>query len=53
MKHPRTSLSYTSSKPCTWVRPRPIQDASMRLRTHGKLLPMEEPGFFARLLGRR
>ena len=49
-----SSLQFHSSKPDTWVMPRPYQDASLRLRTHGPILPMEEEprGFFARLLGR-
>ncbi len=47
------SSLYHSSKPDAWVMPRPYQDASLRLRTHGPILPMEqEPrGFWARLLG--
>jgi hypothetical protein len=37
------SRTYRSSKPCSWVRPRPFQDASLRYRTHGPILPMEYP----------
>ena len=45
--------TYRSSKPDAWTCPRPVQDASMRYRTHGPVRPMQEPGFFARLFGRR
>ena len=45
-------LSYHSSSPCPWVRPRPYTDASLRFRKHGPVQPMEEPrGFWARLFG--
>ena len=49
-----TERSYVSSKPCHWVSPRTIQNASMRFKTHGRVQPMEydEPGFFARLFRR-
>ena len=49
-----SSLQYRSSKPDAWIMPRPYQDASLRFRTHGRILPMEEEtrGFLARLLGR-
>ena len=48
------SLQFRSSKPDAWIMPRPYQDASLRLRTHGPILPMESAprGLFARLLGR-
>ena len=46
-----SSLQYRSSKPDKWTMPRPYQDASLRYRAHGPILPMEpRPGFFARLL---
>ena len=47
------SLQFRSSRPDAWVMPRPYQDASLRFRTHGPILPMEEEprGFFARLFG--
>lgn len=32
--------------------PRPM-DPSARLRAHGRVRPMEQPGWFARLLGAR
>ena len=47
-----SSLSFHSSRPDRWVKPKPYSDASLRRMTHGKILPMEEPGFFARLFGR-
>ena len=48
------SLSYRSSRPSDgWVSPKATSDASIRYKHHGKILPMEEPGFFARLFGAR
>ena len=47
-----SSLSYRSSQPDRWSAPRPYQDASLRLRTHGPILPMYRPSLFSRLLGR-
>lgn len=48
------SRSFHSSRPDAWTLPRPVQDASMRFKTHGPILPMDEPrGLVARLLGRR
>jgi hypothetical protein len=47
-----SSLSYRSSRPDVWVMPRPHRDPSLRYMTHGPILPMEEPGFFARLFRR-
>jgi hypothetical protein len=44
-------LVYRSSRPDKWAQPRPYRDASQRYMAHGAVLPMEEPGFFARLLG--
>jgi hypothetical protein len=48
-----SSLSYRSSRPDSWIMPRPHRDASMRYMTHGPNQPMEEPGFLARLFGAR
>lgn len=48
-----SSLSYRSSSPDRWVRPKANSDASLRYKHHGKIIPMEEPGFFARLFGAR
>jgi len=48
-----SSLSYRSSRPDGWIQPRAYSDASMRYMTHGPVLPMEQPGFFQRLFGRR
>lgn len=48
-----SSLSFRSSRPDGWIKPKSYSDASLRYQTHGKILPMEEPGFFARMFGRR
>ena len=34
------------------IQPRPHQDPTLRYMKHGRILPMEEPGFLARLFGR-
>lgn len=48
------SMTYRSSRPDNWTLPRPHRDASLRFLKHGPIQPMaEEPGFFARLFGRR
>lgn len=47
-----SSFNFRSSRPDHWTLPRPYRDASMRYHVHGPIQPMEEPGFFARLLGR-
>ena len=46
-----SNLSYRSSRPDSWVQPRPYQDATQRFMKHGPIQPMEQPGFFSRLLG--
>lgn len=48
-----SSLSFRSSRPDGWTLPRPYRDASLRYLTHGPIQPMEQPGFLARLFGRR
>ncbi|MDN3646265.1 hypothetical protein QWY75_08635 [Pontixanthobacter aestiaquae] len=48
-----SALSYRSSRPDQWAQPRPHSDASQRYQKHGAILPMDEPGFFARLFGLR
>ncbi|MBO6525567.1 hypothetical protein [Erythrobacter sp.] len=48
-----SSLSFHSSRPDGWVQPKPYSDSSLRYRTHGKIQPMEQPGFLARLFGLR
>ncbi|WP_171033092.1 hypothetical protein [Qipengyuania marisflavi] len=48
-----SSLSFHSSRPDRWVNPKPYSDASLRHQHHGKILPMEQPGFLARLFGAR
>ncbi len=47
-----SSYPFRSSRPDSWIQPRPHQDASLRLMKHGRIQPMEEPGFLARLFGR-
>ncbi len=46
------SYTFRSSRPDVWTMPRPHRDASQRYHAHGPILPMEEPGFLARLFGR-
>ena len=48
-----SNLNSSSSKPDAWIQPRPHRDASQRYITYGKLLPMEQPGFWQRLFGSR
>jgi hypothetical protein len=48
-----SSLHVRSSQSDQWTMPRPYQDASLRLMKHGPIQPMEQRGFFARLLGLR
>ena len=44
---------FRSNRVDTLGGPRIHSDASFREITQGKILPMEEPGFFARLFGQR
>jgi hypothetical protein len=37
-----SSLNYRSSRPDSWVMPRPHTDASQRLVKHGPIVPMDE-----------
>ena len=50
-----SNLSFRSSRPDTWILPRPHRDPGMRLMTYGPLVPMDtdQPGFWQRLLGAR
>ncbi|WP_202391715.1 hypothetical protein [Pontixanthobacter luteolus] len=48
-----SNLTYRSSRPDNWVQPRAYSDPSQRMMKHGRILPMEEPGFLARLFGMR
>ena len=48
-----SNLNYRSSRPNAWLQPRPHRDPSQRFMTHGPILPMEQPGFWQRLLSRR
>ena len=43
---------FRSSRPDSWSQPRPYRDATYRYMSHGPILPMEEPGFLAKLFGR-
>lgn len=47
-----SSISFRSSRPDGWTVPRPYRDASLRLRAHGPIQPMSQPGLLARLLGK-
>jgi hypothetical protein len=51
-RSPRTSNIIHRDRPCDGNLRRPL-DASVRLQMHGKVRPMEEPSWFARLLGWR
>ncbi len=44
---------FRSSRPDDWSAPRPYSDPTYRHMAHGPILPMEKPGFFARLFSRR
>lgn len=44
---------FRSGRADSWSSPRFHSDESFRTLAHGKIQPMEEPGFFARLFGRR
>ena len=48
-----SSLTFRSTRPDSWVMPRPYRDASLRLQKHGPIQPLERPGLLARLLGAR
>ncbi len=43
---------FRSSRPDSWISPRSYSDATYRAMSHGKILPMEEQGFFAKLFSR-
>ncbi|WP_165853544.1 hypothetical protein [Aurantiacibacter aquimixticola] len=47
------SRIFRNSRPDSWSSPRFHNDPSIRSMSHGKILPMEEPGFLAKLFGRR
>lgn len=42
---------FHSSRPDTWVAPRPFSDETTRRFKHGAILPMQEPTWLERLLG--
>ncbi len=45
--------SIRSARPRSLRNARPQVDMAFPQASHGPILPMEEPGFFARLFGRR
>ena len=47
------SKIFRSGRPDGWITPKPYSDTSMRMMTHGRIQPMDEPSFLDRLLGRR
>jgi hypothetical protein len=51
-KSTMSSLSFRSSRPDGWTVPKTAHDAGLRRQVYGRILPMEEPGFWARLFGR-
>jgi hypothetical protein len=48
-----SSLTYRSSRPDSWVMPRPHRDASLRTMAYGEIQPMKQPSWLARLFGAR
>jgi hypothetical protein len=48
-----SGLSFRTSRPDSWVQPRPYSDPSSRFRKYGPIRPMEEPGLLSRLFGLR
>ena len=48
-----TSSPIHTSGSDNWLDPKPHTDASLRQIKHGKIRPMEEPGFLERLFSER
>jgi len=48
-----TIASIHKSSPDQWTQPRPHTDPALRRKKHGAIHSMEQPGFFARLFGRK
>lgn len=44
-----TAVPIHTSKPDQWTKPRPFQDASIRLQKYGRVQPMNEPSLLERL----
>lgn len=42
---------FTTSRPDAWNEPRPFSDPTIRRMKHGPIVPMQEPSWFARLIG--
>jgi len=47
-----THYSITTSRPDHWTSPRPYSDASLRAMTYGRVRPMYEPNWWARMTDR-
>jgi hypothetical protein len=47
-----SSYSYRTSRPNSWVMPRPHVDSSQRRMAYGPIQSMERPGLLERLFGR-
>ena len=47
-----SSLSFRSSRPDGWTVPKTVHDSGLRRQVYGRIQPMEQPGFWARLFGR-
>ena len=47
-----SAYSYRTSRPNTWVMPRPQSDSAQRRMTYGPIQSMERPGLLERLFGR-
>jgi hypothetical protein len=43
---------YRSSKPCSWIEPRPYTDPSLRMQAYGPLIPMQQDSFWKRLFSK-
>lgn len=48
-----SAVTFRTSRPDHWTSPRPFADASLRFAKHGKIQPMDQPGFWQRLFWRR
>lgn len=48
-----SSLSFRSTSPDRWSKPRGYADIGMRRMIHGPIQPMERPGILARIFGAR
>lgn len=46
-----SSLSFRTSRPDGWTVPKAAHDSGLRRQVYGRIQPMEQPGFWARLFG--